>query len=180
MKKKIVIVLATFLLVGMGLLSTGMAVQRGGHGSRGLGGPEAFGEGAGHEFGGRGGETNIPSERILSRVLNLTDEQIEELNLLKEAAQAAIEPLVEERHALREQLKAALDVDIPDALLVGELVVAGRDVGEAVRAVRESTFDSFIAMLTDEQIVTLEEMHDRRGSRRGSRGGSRGPGEDGF
>ena len=96
MQKKFAMVMVTVLLIGVGFLGFAMAVQRGGgHGSRGFGGPEAFGEGAGTDFGGRGGGVSIPSQRILRRALDLTDEQIEEVNLLKAVVQAAVEPLVE-------------------------------------------------------------------------------------
>ena len=123
---------------------------------------------------------SIPSQRMLSRVLDLTDQQIEELELLKEVAQAAIEPLVDARHELREQLRAALDVEAPDILLVGELVAASRDFSDEIRAIQESGRDNFLAILTDEQIATLQEMRDRRGSRGGFRRGSPGPDEEGF
>ena len=177
MKKTIAMVMITVLLIGVGFLGTSLAVQRGGgHGPRG----DAFGESGGPDFGGRGGGMNIPSKRMLGRILDLTDVQIEEAGLLREAARAAVEPLVEEGHDLREQLRAALDVDNPDPLLVGELVIASRDVREEIQAIHESNRDSFMAILTDEQIAKLEEMKDRRGSRGGSRRGSRGPGEDGF
>ncbi len=180
MRKKIAMVMAVVLLVGAGFLGTGMAVQRGGgHGARGMGGPEAFGEDAHHDFGGRGGEMGIPSQRMLRRVLDLTDEQIEEVGLLKEVVQAAVEPLVEERRALREQLRAAMDVEIPDALLVGDLIISSRNIGEDIQAARESFADSFRVILTDEQIAKLEELQGRRGSGRGHRRGQRGPGEDG-
>ena len=181
MQKKIAMVMVTVLLIGVGFLGFAMAVQRGGgHGSRGFGGPEAFGEGAGTDFGGRGGGVSIPSQRILRRALDLTDEQIEEVNLLKAVVQAAVEPLVEEQRALREQLKAALDVETSDALLVGQLVIAGRDVSEDIQAARESLTDSLRVILTDEQIAKLEELQDRWGSRGGFRRGPRGPAEEGF
>jgi Spy/CpxP family protein refolding chaperone len=181
MRKKITMLMATVLLIGAGCLGSSLAAQRGGgHGQRGSGGPEAFGEMGGRDFGGRDGGMSIPSQRMLSRVLDLTDQQIEELELLKEVAQAAIEPLVDERHELREQLRAALDVEAPDILLVGELVAASRDVSDEIRAIQESGRDNFLAILTDEQIATLEEMQDRRGSRGGFRRGSPGPDEEGF
>ena len=174
MQKKIAIVMATVLLVGAGFLGSGMAAQRGeGHGARGFGGSEAFGEGA-------GGEMGIPSQRMLRRVLDLTDEQIEEVKLLKEAAKLSLEPLVEERRALREQLKAAMDTDTPDALLVGELVIGSRNVSEDIQAARESFADSFKTILTDEQLAKLEELQGRQGSGRGHRRGPHGPEEEGF
>ena len=165
MKKTIAMV--TVLLLGVGFLGTSLAVQRGGgHGPRGSGG--------------RGGGINIPSERMLRRILDLTDEQNEKVNLLREAARASVEPLVEERRERREQLKAALDVDTPDPLRVGELVVASRAGREKMRVISESNRDSFRAILTEKQIAKLEKMKDRHGSRRGVRRSRRERDEDGF
>jgi Spy/CpxP family protein refolding chaperone len=174
MKEKIAIVMVTVLLVGAGFLGSGMAAQRGGgHGPRGFGGPEAFGEGAKDGMG-------IPSQRMLRRILDLSEEQIEEVKLLKEMVKATVEPLNEERRVLREQLKAAMDTDTPDALLVGQLVIYSRNVSEDIQAVRESFADSFKTILTDEQIAKLEGPHDRRGSKGGHRRGPDGPEKDGF
>jgi Spy/CpxP family protein refolding chaperone len=171
MKKQIAIAMVTVLLVGAGFMGSGMAVQRGG-GPRGSGGHEAFGEGTRNDVG-------IPSQRMLRRVLELTDAQIEEVKLLKEAAKAAVEPLTDERRSVREQLRAAMDVETPDAVLVGELIIASRDIAEDIQAARESFKDSFMTILTDEQIAKLEGLQDREGSGRGHRRGQRGTPEDG-
>ena len=71
MKKTMAMV--TVLLMGTGFLGTTLTAQRGGQGPRG---------------GGRG--MNIPSERMLSRILDLTDEQNEKVNSLREAARASV------------------------------------------------------------------------------------------
>ena len=156
MKKTIAMV--TVLLMGAGFMGASLAAQRGGgQSSRG--------------FGGRG--MNIPSERRLSRILDLTDEQKEKVKSLREEARASLERLGEERQERREQLKAALDMDTSDPLRVGELVLANRDGRKKMRALYESNRESFRAILTEEQIAKLEERKDRRGSRRGFRRRSR-------
>lgn len=180
MRKKITMFMATVLLIGAGVLGSSLAAQRGaGHRPGGFGGHEALGELGGSDFGDREGGIHMPPQRILSRVLELTDQQIEELGLLREAGQEAVEPLVWGRHDLREELKAALELEAPDLLLVGELVVASRDVGQEIRVIQESLRDSFMAMLTDEQLTKLQELQDRRGSGRGFRRGSPGPDQEG-
>ena len=157
MKKTIAMVMVTVLLIGAGFLGTSLAVQRGG--------------GPGLRGGGRG--MDIPSERRLSRILDLTDEQKEKVKSLREEARASLERLGEERQERWEQLKAALDADTPDPLRVGELIIARRDGREEIRAIYESNRDSFRAILTEEQIAKLEERKDRRDPRRGFRRSSR-------
>ena len=154
MKKTMAMV--TILLMGAGFMGTSLAAQRGGQGPRGSG---------------RG--MNIPSERRLSRILDLTDEQNEKVNSLREAARASVQALREERRERQKQLKAALDMDTSDPLRVGELVLANRDGRKKMRALYESNRESFRAILTEEQLTKLEERKDRRGSRRGFRRGSR-------
>ena len=141
--------MVTVLLMGAGFMGTSLAAQRGGHGM------------------------NIPSERRLSRILDLTDEQNEKVNSLREAARASVRALRDERRERQRQLKATLDMDTPDPLRVGELVLANRDGRKKMRALYESNRESFRAILTEEQLTKLEERKDRRGSRRGFRRGSR-------
>ena len=154
MKKTIAMV--TVLLMGAGFMGTSLAAQRGGQGPRG---------------GARG--MNIPSERRLSRILDLTDEQNEKVNSLREAARASVQALREARRERQKQLKAALDMETSDPLRVGELVLANRDGRKKMRALYESNRESFRAILTEQQLTKLEERKDRRGSRRGFRRSSR-------
>ena len=180
MRKNTALLIMTILLIGTGSLGSGMAAPQ----REGFARPVNFQGGAfdgtGHpNFGGRSRGMGIPSQRILQNVLGFTDQQFNQLDLLKEDFRAALKPLLEEQRGLREPLKSALDSDPPDALLVGELVISSRNVMQQIRALRQSFQDSFVTILTVEQVDLLDEFEANRSSRRGFRRGRRQPGEDG-
>lgn len=145
--------------------------QRFGRGPRGEG-DRSMGRGRGD----RGGRGPIPSRRFLDRVLDLSDEQSAQLDVLIEDNRAAVEPLREEIRALREELRTALDQEQPSAEEVGNLLIASHQAKQQIAAARESLTQAFEALLTPEQLEILEEFRERKEDRRGRRPG-RGPGE---
>ena len=117
--------------------------------------------------------------------LDLTEEQIEAAQAIRETVRDRMEGVREEVRALREQLRAALDSETPDATEVGQLAIALDAHRQAVRAVFEAAEADFAALLTAEQLEKWENFKELRGHRRGPRhrerardGSGFGPGSD--
>ncbi len=121
----------------------------------------------GQQFGSGGG---MFSERMIE-ALGLTEEQMEQIDALKQEMKSTVEPLHQQREEIREALKAELELEEPSAVEVGQLVISKRDLSREARQVRESFRESFQAILTPEQLEQLEELKERRHSRRGSHRG---------
>ncbi len=125
-------------------------------------------------FGGRGGGSLVPSQRLLER-LGITDPmQLALINQLAEDGKAALVALQEEQKEFRQQLRTLLESEDPDPTEVGNTVIWARDVGADIRAVREGIRADFEASLTTDQLTAWEEFNSNRHSRRGSRRGFRG------
>jgi Spy/CpxP family protein refolding chaperone len=134
--------------------------------------------------GGRVGGSLVPPQRLLER-LGITDPgQLEEINNLKEAAKAALGLLQEEQKEYRQQVRTLLESEAPDPVDVGNIVIWTHNLGEEIKAARQSFREQFELLLTSEQLLTLEEFssnrHGRRGSRRGFRRGRDGSPEGEF
>lgn len=108
---------------------------------------------------------------FLIEFLMLTDEQVAQIEQLASDLQAAVEPLREERRGLREELREELNVEEPDAFVVGGLAIAVHELGELIRSARSEFRAAFEAVLTAEQLEALRELKDKRGGRRHRRGG---------
>ena len=111
--------------------------------------------------------------------LDLADEQIEATNAIRDSVRAEMGAAHEEMDALREELKAALDNDSPDAAAVGQLVIELHGLREQTRATLEDAESRFAALLTDEQLEKWENFKELRKGRRGP-GHHRGPFGAGF
>ena len=152
-KSKIGLVLGITLLVTVVFLSAAGPRKDRSHGSRMEG--QHLGSGGG-----------MLSERM-TEALGLTEEQLEQIDALKQEMQATVEPLHEQREEIREALKAELELEEPSAVEVGQLVISRRDLSREAREVRESFRESFQEILTPEQLEQLEELKENRHSRRG-------------
>ena len=104
---------------------------------------------------------------MLRKVLELTEEQVSQLDALREELKAIVAPLREERMGLRRGLRAELELEEPSALRVGELVISRHEVGQEIRAARQDFRESFRAILTPEQLDKLERFMKNRRGRRG-------------
>ena len=163
---------ATIALTGMLLTGSGAFGQDGPEPSR-----EGFGRSAGHHGGpprGRRGRRGLPPNRVLKNRIGLSDEQLTQVNQLREDFKATVEPLLEQGHALRGSLRTELESDAPSVETVGNLVISGRDVRKQIRATRQNFRESFESILTPEQAEKLNEFKER-GHRRGRGFGRRGP-----
>ena len=164
---------ATIALTGMLLTGSGVFGQDG---------PEPGGEGfrrpAGHHGGpprGPRGRRGLPPDRVLKHRIGLSDEQLAQVNQLREDFHATVEPLFEQGHALRDSLRTELESDAPSVDTVGNLVISGHDVRNQIQANRRNFRESFEAILTPEQLEKLKGSrkrgHRRGFGRRGFRGG---------
>ncbi len=166
MKRRNIPVLTLFII----FIATAAFAQ--GPGPGGPGGPPP-GQGQGQD-----------GPNILFEFLDLTDAQIEAWQGLVDAHREAIRPLREEQRALHEQLRDAIESDTPDALTIGNLMIATHDLKEEQKAAREALEVSLTALLTADQIIRYEAFKaaqallGRGGGHRGT-GGSGGPGGPG-
>ncbi len=154
MKKGTATTLSMILVMATVFLSSGIAAAQG--------------------FGGRGGGSQVPSQRLLER-LGITDPvQLEGINQLVEDGKAALGILREEQKEFRQQLRTLLESEDPDPAEVGNKVIWARDVGADIRTVREGIRAEFEANLTADQLTAWEEFNSNRQRRRGSHRGFRG------
>ncbi len=117
--------------------------------------------------------------------LDLTDEQREAAEAIRDSVRTEMEATRDQRHALHEQLRAALDSADPDAATVGQLVIDMHALRAQSRAVMEDAESRFAALLDAEQLEKWENFKELRENRRGPRhrgghgprrGGEYGPG----
>ena len=155
MKRRNIPILTLFII----LIATAAFAQ-----ALGPGGPGGRPPGQGH------GGSNI-----LFEFLQLNDEQIEAWQGLVEAQHEAMQPLREEQRALNEQLRDAIESDVPDALTIGNLMIAIHDIRDEQKAARETLEASLTALLTGDQIVRYEAFKAAQ-ALLGRGGGDHGPG----
>lgn len=111
--------------------------------------------------------------------LDLTDEQIEAAQAIREGVRAEMGATRDESRTLREQLKTTLDGDSPDATAVGQMVIQLHGLRQQTREIMKEAESQFAALLTDEQLTKWENYKELRKGRRGARrGGGFGPGND--
>ena len=106
--------------------------------------------------------------RVLARLLDLSEEQVTQLQELQEELQTTVQPLREERGLLHDQLELLLESDAPNAEEVGALVIAIHEVNQQIEQAQQDFTASFEAILTAEQLEKLQEFLDN--PRRGPRG----------
>ena len=117
----------------------------------------------------------LPPDRALER-LGLTEEQMAEVEKLRESHKATLSSLREKGAGIRTQLREQLEMEESSPAKVGELVIEGRDLRQQIRQAQESARESFSALLTPEQLKQIEKFRERRGrpgARRGHRPGRR-------
>ena len=98
--------------------------------------------------------------------LDLSEEQIEAVEALRETVRADMEAHRTEARALHEQLRTALENESPDPAQVGQLVIDLHRQKEQGRAAWESVESQFAALLTPEQLEKWENFKELRGNRR--------------
>ncbi len=111
--------------------------------------------------------------------LDLTEEQIEATQAIRDNLHDQLEVLREEFSALRQQLRDLLDGDNPDPAAVGELVIELHSERGQFRDLLAAAEAEFEALLTAEQLTKWENFQELREQRRRRGPGGRGPGGHG-
>ncbi len=110
----------------------------------------------------------------MARIVEFLDLTAEQQGLWKAAHEehrASIEPLFEQMKVNQEALQSALDTDQPDALEVGEMVIAGKGLREQIEMSKEALDSALQSILDAEQLTKWEAFQEARGGRdRGPRG----------
>ncbi len=107
--------------------------------------------------------------------LELTDEQSDAAQAIREEIRSTVEPIRDEMRALREQLEVAFDSGAPDATEVGQLAIDMHDHRQQLRTIRRDAESQFSALLSAEQLEKWGNFKELR--RRGGKRHHRGPGE---
>ncbi|MEE8522348.1 MAG: Spy/CpxP family protein refolding chaperone [Thermoanaerobaculia bacterium] len=133
---------------------------------------------AGPGFGPRGDRGDGPGRHFLPPpgYLDLTDEQIDAAQVIRDDLRQQVQALHQDHAALRQQLRDLLDGDNPDPAAVGELVIELHGERGQLRDALTAADAEFSTLLTEEQLVKWENFKELRG-RRGHRGSGAGRGE---
>ncbi|MFN2442167.1 MAG: Spy/CpxP family protein refolding chaperone [Thermoanaerobaculia bacterium] len=116
-------------------------------------------------------------ERVV-RFLGLSEAQLAQWTAIHEEMQAKLEPIRDQRRLNRTELQGELQAVVPNALKIGELVIANHGLGLEATGVREETHARIMAMLTPEQQEKFQQMIQRQRGRRGGLGDGAGFGGD--
>jgi Spy/CpxP family protein refolding chaperone len=91
--------------------------------------------------------------------LGLTDPQKQAAAQLRQELMTAVQPLIEQRRALHEQIEAALEAANPDPTAIGQLVIAAHRTGaNQIRSLHDTFETRFTALLTPEQVATYQSL----------------------
>jgi Spy/CpxP family protein refolding chaperone len=70
-----------------------------------------------------------------------------------------MQPLIEQRRALHEQIESALEAASPDPTAIGQLVIAAHRTGaNQIRSLHDTFETRFVALLTPEQAATYQSL----------------------
>ncbi len=98
-------------------------------------------------------EDYVPAPiRVVSAFLELTEEQVNNLILLREDLHTTVAPLVEVKKGLTEDLKAELASEEPSADYVGELVIEIHYIKSQIKEAHMAYVSDSSAMLDDAQL----------------------------
>jgi Spy/CpxP family protein refolding chaperone len=109
--------------------------------------------------------------------LDLTDEQIDAAQAIRDGLRDQLQTLHESFAAQRQELEDLLDGDNPDPAAVGALVIGLHGERDQLHAALTAADAEFSALLTPEQLVKWENFKELRGRREhhGEGRGHRGP-----
>ena len=98
-------------------------------------------------------EDYVPAPiRVVSAFLDLTEEQVNNLIILREILHGEVQPLAEAKKALQEDLKAELALEEPSADYVGELVIGIHLFKSQIKEAHMAYVGAFEAMLDERQL----------------------------
>lgn len=132
------------LILTMAIAAIAAPPPRPGGGQSGPGSPQRGPGGPG----GPGGE-QLLSPEALAEFLVLTESQITQIQALREALEATVQPLMEQQRANQQAVEAALAAG--DANAAGAAMLAGYNLRTQIKAAHDSFKASFESVLTTEQ-----------------------------
>ena len=98
-------------------------------------------------------EDYVPAPiRVVSAFLELTEDQVSNLIILREILHSEVQPLAEAKKALQEDLKAELASEDPSADYVGRLVIEIHFFKSQIKEAHMAYVGAFEAMLDDRQL----------------------------
>jgi Spy/CpxP family protein refolding chaperone len=112
--------------------------------------------------------------------LDLTEEQTAAWESFQQNLHAEMQVFKDEMRGIREDIRAELDSDSPDATALGELMIASHAIGLELREMRQSAGDEFASLLTDDQREKFETVNEFQETCRGAFGGGKGSGRGGH
>ncbi len=150
MKSRIMI--AVVLMAGT-VLAQGPAGAAAGRRSGRMGGPMAAGAAVGVAAG------NLDA---LKAALNLTDVQVQQLKDLRKQEADAAKPIRDQIQTKRQALAVAMKAATPDSVLIGQLIVDIRKLGDSMKAARTDSAAKSVALLTPDQQTKLAALEEAR------------------
>lgn len=123
-----------------------------------------------------GGEGDGPRGKGFAAVqetLELTDDQVEGLKANNQAMREEMRTTFQSTREKREQLKAELESENPNAAIIGQLMIEARTVRDEMKAVRDKYRESALALLDDAQkakLATLQQALEMAGPARAAIG----------
>ena len=98
-------------------------------------------------------EDYVPAPiRVVSAFLDLTEDQVSNLIILREILHSEVQPLAEAKKALQEELKAELASEDPSADYVGRLVIEIHFFKSQIKEAHMAYVGAFEFMLDDRQL----------------------------
>ena len=115
-------------------------------------------------FGMRGGDI-AGRIQFLAEELSLTDAQLDQVESIAQATRAELEPLADEMRALRESVRDIGGINYDAAGIEALATEQGVLVSRMIMA-KEAARAQVLAVLTPDQVSTLESLREERGRRR--------------
>src|SRR5471032_2971903 len=93
---------------------------------------------------------------MLAQRLNLTADQKASWEAIESEGRASVQPLADQRRALRDQIETALDASNPDVAVIGTLMVKAHVIDKQLKVARDATNARLSALLTTDQKTQFE------------------------
>ena len=134
------------------------------------------GDGPHSKRGARGDFAERETERM-ARVLQLTEDQMEEWRRLRGEHEASVRPLMRQMRDITERLETEANLENPDPAVVGQLELDRRAVARQLKESRVQAHEDATRLLDRDQRIRWEALQENgRGGFRGLFGpGGRGP-----
>jgi Spy/CpxP family protein refolding chaperone len=95
------------------------------------------------------------AQQAVAQFLQLSEDQVNQWDILIADHHAVVEPLREQRRTAAEELRALLEADPPDATAIGEKVIEIHGIDLQLRDANQTYVAAFEALLDEEQTGRL-------------------------